>query len=63
MPANAVTPQDLFSLDKAQLIDLLQHKTHLLVTARISRIQDQVYLKNLQKEVGIIQAAIKTRDA
>ena len=63
VPVSTVTPQYLSVLDKAQLVDLLQHKTHLLVTARITRIQDQVYLKTLQKEVEVIQAAIKTKDA
>ena len=61
--ANVVTTQYLSDLDRAQLVDLLHHRTHLLVTARITRIQDQVYLKTLQNEVEIIQAAIKACDA
>ena len=61
--ATAVSTEFLSDLDRAQLVDLLHHRTNLLVTARITRIQDQVYLKTLQKEVEIIQAAIKAWEA
>ena len=52
----------LTGLDSTQLIDLLNHKTQLLVSARNSGIQEPVYLKNLQEEVERIQSEIWVRN-
>ena len=50
-------------LDKSQLVDLLQHKTQLLIAARTSGIKYPNYINDLRREVQLIQAALLTRDA
>ena len=59
--AIAVTPSYLTSLDKSQLIDLLQQKTEYLVNVRAAKNADLVFIKTLQKEVEKIQEEIKSR--
>jgi hypothetical protein len=49
------------SLEKSQLIDLLQHKTELLVTATLGRNPDKEYIRLIRKEVEEIQHEIKKR--
>jgi hypothetical protein len=53
--------RSLTSLDKDQLIDLLQDKTKLLIDARSANILDKVYIDLLRKEVEDIQFEIKSR--
>ena len=48
-------------LEKEQLIDLLQHKTNLLIAARKSVVVDHRYINNLQQEIQIIQTQLLVR--
>ena len=59
--ARTITPSYLTSLDKSQLIDLLQQKTEYLVNVRAAKNADLVFIKTLQKEVEKIQEVIKSR--
>ena len=53
-----ITIQDFQTLDKDQLIDLLQHKTKLLVTASVLKVPDHAYIETLKEEVKKLQEAI-----
>ncbi len=59
--AIVVTPQTLSNLDTNVLIDLLAHKTRLLIAATVSRLTDKEYIQNLNAEVENIQVEIKGR--
>ncbi len=59
--AIVVTPQTLSNLDTNVLIDLLAHKTRLLIAATVSRLPDKEYIQNLNAEVESIQVEIKGR--
>ena len=56
-----ISKETLTSIDKDQLIDMLQHKTQLLLTARTAKLIDKEYTQLLRKEVENIQAEIKRR--
>ena len=56
-----LSKETLSSIDKDQLIDMLQHKTQLLLTARLAKVVDKEYTLLLRKEVENIQAEIKRR--
>ena len=56
-----ISKETLTSIDKDQLIDMLQHKTQLLLTARLAKFVDKQYTQLLRKEVENIQAEIKRR--
>ncbi len=56
------TMDDYKKLDRSQLIDLLQYKTKLLITASVLKVPDKVYLEELKKEVEELQKAIKADD-
>lgn len=68
LPSNITTEQsgnsiiDYKKLDKGQLIDLLQSKTNLLITASVLKLTDKVYVENLRKEVVELQQAINNYD-
>lgn len=57
---NELSPQYLFNLDKDQLIDLLQDKTQLLVTASRLHFPDHAYIKELTRQVKEIQEVVKS---
>jgi len=57
-----ITTLYLSKLDKTQLIDLLQHKTQLLVSASLGHLVDHDYTDNLRREVEQIQSEIWVRD-
>jgi hypothetical protein len=60
-PTSSISQPYLSSLDVPQLIDLLQDRTQLLLTARLPGDADKIYLKLLQKEVELIQQEIGAR--
>ncbi len=57
-PPSTITIEYLHTLDKEQMVDLLQHKTDLLLTASRLKIPDFNYLKMLKQEVLKLQAAV-----
>ena len=62
VPVFTINPQSLSSLDKNALIDLLQHRTMLLLSASTLFVPDRDYIKVLIREVQEIQEEVKSRD-
>jgi hypothetical protein len=60
-PTKNSISQSLASLDKFELIDLLQNKTLLLVTATLAKVKDKEYIRSMRKDVEDIQLEIKSR--
>ena len=59
--AFVVRPENLTSLDNNVLIDLLAHKTRLLLAAVATRLPDRNYIQQLNSEVEALQAETKRR--
>lgn len=54
-------PIQLANLEMTQVIDMLQSKTQLLVTASLLHVKDQEYLSSLREEVKRLQEEIQSR--
>ena len=63
LPTYTITPKTVSLLDKMTLIDLLQHRTKLLLAATMARLPDRQYIDLLKSEVEILQEEIKRRKA
>ncbi|MEO6611198.1 MAG: hypothetical protein ABIT05_03665 [Chitinophagaceae bacterium] len=59
MERETIASPDLSTLDKTQLVDLLQNRTQLLVTAITLKVPDRNYIEALTQEVKDIQEAIR----
>ncbi|MEO6611201.1 MAG: hypothetical protein ABIT05_03680 [Chitinophagaceae bacterium] len=59
MERETIASPDLSTLDKTQLVDLLQNRTQLLVTAITLKVPDRNYIQALTQEVKDIQEAIR----
>jgi hypothetical protein len=51
----------LASLDRDKLVDFLEHKVRLYISATKASISDQEYIRSLHSEIEAIQAEIKRR--
>ena len=57
----SITYETASSLDKESLIDLLQHRTKLLLSATTEGFPDRGYILRLKSEVETLQEEIKSR--
>ena len=62
MTSAVIDVQFLSSLDKDQLVELLQHRTLLLISVRNLDAPDKDFINELAEDVKNIQAELKTRD-
>ena len=59
--ANHITTEDLSSMGKEQLIDLLVFKTDLLIKATVLKVPDHSFIKELTEEVKKLQELIASK--
>ena len=59
--AVAAIPETLSSKSLDVLIELLAHKTQLLIAATVAKIPDRGYIQSLNAEVEALQAEINRR--
>jgi formiminotetrahydrofolate cyclodeaminase len=59
--ATIVAPVHLANLEMTQVVDMLQSKTQLLITASLLHVKDQEYMTNLREEVKRLQDEIQSR--
>jgi hypothetical protein len=56
-----VSHQILAPMNNDMLLDILAHKTRLLMAATVAKLPDSSYIQALTSEVEIVQAEIKKR--
>jgi hypothetical protein len=56
-----LTKRSLSKFDNATLVDLLDHRTQLLLSASISKLSNNKYIAGLKKEVKAVQLEIQFR--
>jgi hypothetical protein len=59
--STVITPQYLSKLDRTLLLDLLQHRTRLLLAASNTHLPDKEYIDTVKREVQALQKEIMVR--